>query len=57
MIYINKIEIKYMLKITDDQLWDFHVRNDICEVGHERKIAVKPLCFNRYIVALFMAMN
>ena len=30
MIDINKIEIKYMLKITDDQLWDFHVRNDIC---------------------------
>ena len=37
MIDINKIEIKYMLKITEDQLWDFHVRNDICEVGHRRK--------------------
>lgn len=49
----NKVVIKYMPKITDDQLWDFYVRNDICEVGHGKEIAVKPLKFNPYIVGAF----
>ncbi len=50
---IEKIIIEYMPKITDDQLWDFYVRNDICEVGHGKEIAVKPLKFNPYIVGAF----
>ena len=50
---IGKIEIKYMPKISEDQLWNFYVRNDICEVGHGKEIAVKPLSFNPYIVCAF----
>ncbi|MDF2544238.1 MAG: hypothetical protein K0S47_3956 [Herbinix sp.] len=49
----KNIIIKYMPKITDDQLWDFYVRNDICEVGHGKETAVKPLKFNPYIVGAF----
>jgi hypothetical protein len=29
--------------IMDDQFWEFYVRNDICEVGHGKNEAVKPL--------------
>lgn len=50
---ISKIVIKYQPEITDDQLWDFYVRNDICEVGHGKEAAVKPLKYNPYIVAAF----
>jgi len=51
---VNKVEIKFMPKITDDQLWDFYVRNDICEVGYGKDDAVKPLKFNPYYaVALY----
>ncbi|MEJ6949970.1 hypothetical protein [Natronospora cellulosivora (SeqCode)] len=53
MIEVNKIKIEYMPKITDDQLWDFYVRNDICEVGHGKGVAVKPLKFNPYLVGAF----
>ena len=53
MIDINKIVIKYMPEITDDQLWNFYVKNDICEVGFGKEIAVKPLKYNPYIVAAF----
>lgn len=53
MIEVNKVKIEYMPKITDDQLWDFYVRNDICEVGHGKDDAVKPLRFNPYIVGAF----
>ena len=31
-----------MPEITEDQLWDFYVRNDICEVGYGKETAVKP---------------
>ncbi|MDR1692290.1 MAG: hypothetical protein LBR72_02940 [Oscillospiraceae bacterium] len=47
---IDKIEVKYMPTITENQLWDFYLRNNICEVGHGKKEAVKPLKFNPYIV-------
>ncbi len=30
----NEVVIKYMPDITEDQLWDFYVRNGICEVGY-----------------------
>ncbi len=51
---IDKITIKFMPEINDDQLWDFYVRNDICEVGHGKEAAVKPLKFNPYIVGAFI---
>ena len=50
---LTKIEFKFMPAITDDQLWDFYVRNDICEVGYGREDAVKPMKkeFNPYYAA------
>ncbi len=53
MIEVDKVKIVYMPQITDDQLWDFYVRNVICEVGHGKSVAVKPLKFNPYIVGAF----
>ncbi len=38
---IEKIVIEYMTKVTDEQLWDFYVRNDICEVGHGKEVFIK----------------
>jgi len=48
---ISKIKIEFMPKITDDQLWDFYVRNAICEVGYGKEDAVKPLRFHPYYAA------
>jgi len=53
MIGVDKVKIEFMPKITDDQLWDFYVRNDICEIGHGKDNAVKPLKYNPYIVGAF----
>ena len=39
----TKVRIQFQPNITDDQLWDFYVRNDICEVGYGKKLAVLPL--------------
>lgn len=47
------IRIAYMPDITEDQLWDFYVRNDICEVGYGKETAVIPLKYNPYIVGAF----
>ena len=49
----DKIVIQYAPKITDDQLWDFYVRNDICEAGSGKEIAGKPLRSNCRIVGAF----
>lgn len=49
----HDVVIKYMPEITDDQLWDFYVRNDICEVGYGKETAVIPLKYHPYIVAAF----
>ena len=49
----SKIIIQYMPEITEDQLWDFYIRNDICEVGYGKETAVKPLKFPAYIVGAF----
>lgn len=47
------IKIEYMPQVTEDQLWNFYVRNDICEVGYGRETAVIPLRFHPYIVGAF----
>lgn len=39
--------------IHPDQLWDFYVRNDICEVGFGKEIAVKPLKHSSLIIGAF----
>lgn len=57
MIDFNEVIIKYMPEITDDQLWDFYVKNDICEVGYGKETAVKPLKFNPYLVGAFFKDN
>ncbi len=49
----NDIKIEYMPKITEEQLWDFYVRNDICEVGYGKGTAVIPLSYHPYIVGAF----
>ena len=49
------IMIKYMPEITKDQLWDFYVRNDICEVGYGKEIAVRWLKYNPIVVSAFNA--
>ena len=50
----TKIRIEYQPRITDDQLWEFYVRNDICEVGYGKELAVRPLHYNpTYIAAAF----
>ena len=50
---LSKIQIIYQPKITEDQLWDFYVRNDICEVGHGRETAVIPLSYPSVMVGAF----
>lgn len=49
----EEVVVEYMPKITEDQLWDFYVRNDICEVGYGKETAVIPLKYNPYIVGAF----
>lgn len=50
---MNDVLIKVNPKITPDQLWDFYVRNDICEVGYGKEVAVKPLYNSSLIVGAF----
>ncbi len=49
----KEIEIKYMPEISEDQLWDFYVRNDICEIGYGKETAVIPLKYHPYMVGAF----
>ena len=49
----EEVVVKYMPQITENQLWDFYVRNDICEVGYGKETAVIPLKYNPYIVGAF----
>ena len=50
---ISKIEVIFQPRITEDQLWDFYNRNNICEVGFGKEVATKPLRSNCVIVAAF----
>jgi len=50
----SKVIIKYMPKITEKQMWEFYIRNDICEAGYGKDVAVKALKYNNsHIVAAF----
>lgn len=49
----KNISIRYMPSISEDQLWNFYVRNDICEIGYGKEIAVIPLKYHPYIVGAF----
>ena len=50
----GKVVIHYMPKISAGQLWDFYLRNDICESGYGKEVAVKPLQNKSdYVVAAF----
>ena len=50
----SKVSVTYMPTITDTQMWEFYVRNDICEAGYGRELAVKPLRYgNSHFVAAF----
>jgi N-acetylglutamate synthase-like GNAT family acetyltransferase len=50
----SKVIVSYMQKITETQMWEFYVRNDICEAGYGKDVAVKALRYNNsHIVAAF----
>jgi hypothetical protein len=49
----SKVKILFQLYIADDQLWDFYIRNDICEVGFGKETAVKPLKQSSLIIGAF----
>ena len=53
---MNPEEVKVLLnpEISEDQLWDFYVRNDICEVGYgDKKITAIPLNHSHIIIGAF----
>jgi len=50
---INRIEIFVNPEITPDQLWDFYVRNHICEEGFGKELACRPLRHSSLIVGAF----
>jgi hypothetical protein len=50
----NDVKVILNPKITEDQLWDFYVRNDICEAGYgDKKITAIPLEKTHLIVGAF----
>ncbi len=49
----TKVNIIFQPTITDDQLWEFFNRNDICEVGYGKETATKPLHFPNVSVGAF----
>jgi len=50
----SKVTISFMPTITETQMWEFYIRNDICEAGYGRDLAVKPLKYgNSHTVAAF----
>ena len=49
----ESVVIRYMPPVSEDQLWDFYVRNDICEVGYGRETADVPLKYHPYLAAAF----
>jgi hypothetical protein len=50
---VKNLRYEFQPNITEEQLWDFYVRNDICEVGYGKDVALLPLKHNPYIVAVF----
>lgn len=49
----GKVKVIADPSITDDQLWNFYQRNDICEVGFGKRVAVKPLGYPCVLVGAF----
>lgn len=49
----KKIEVIVNPEISPDQLWDFYVRNDICEVGFGKETAIKPLYHSSLIIGAY----
>ena len=50
----SRVVVSYMPRISEEQLWDFYFRNEICESGYGREEAVKHLKNkNDYTVAAF----
>ena len=50
---VDTVRIEIDAEITADQLWDFYVRNDICEVGYGKETATRVLTHPHVIVAAF----
>jgi GNAT superfamily N-acetyltransferase len=50
----SKVTVSNMPEITETQMWEFYVRNDICEAGYGKDVAMKALRYgNSHIVAAF----
>jgi N-acetylglutamate synthase-like GNAT family acetyltransferase len=50
----SKVTVSYMPEITEKQMWEFYIRNDICETGYGKDVAVKALRYgNSHYVAAF----
>lgn len=52
-IKCRDIRILVNPNITSEQLWDFYIRNDVCEVGFGKEVAVKPLKHSSLIIGAF----
>ena len=50
---MSDIQIDTNPTISSDQLWDFYVRNDICEVGFGRETATRVLDYPQVIIGAF----
>ena len=50
---MSEVTIELNPKITPDQLWDFYVRNSICEVGFGKEVATRVLSHDQVVVAAF----
>jgi len=53
---MNPKDVKVLLnpEISENQLWDFYVRNDICEAGYgDKKITAIPLKHSHIIIGAF----
>ena len=51
---IENIRIEYNPAISENQLWDFYVRNHICEAGFGRERCALPLRSGSHIAAAFL---
>ena len=49
----KSIDVRVNPRVTPDQLWDFYLRNDICEIGHGKDLATRVLDFPQETVAAF----
>ena len=50
---MDPVRIEINPDVSAHELWDFYVRNDICEVGYGKDMATRVLDHPQVIVAAF----